>query len=255
MDCRHPISPRIVAAVLLWAAVPGFAANMPVLGAADGFAVLAGTGITISTATTVTGDIGTYPTETITGMENLTLYGTNYTGESFMPQVMADLLTAYNYAAGLEPTMTYSEAMNLGGLTLDPGIYRDTSSFAIAGTLTLDAGNDPSAFWVFQAGTTLNTATDSLVVLTNGAQASHVFWQVGSSATVGVNTDFAGIILASESITLNSGAVVDGQVLAYNGAVTLDNNNIAVPEASTLLLLGPGLALPLTFRRRRRTLA
>ena len=176
----------------------------------------------------------------------------------------SDLVTAYNDAAGRPYDTLYGGGYDLGGQTLVSGVYHDDSSFFLTGTLTLDAQNNPDSVWIFQAGSTLITAAGisstspgSEVALINGAQACHVFWQVGSSATLGTYSDFVGNILALTDITLNTGATVDGRVLARNGAVTLDNNTITkavcanrVPDAgSTLALLGFGVASLLAFRR------
>ncbi len=222
------------------------------LGAADSFAVLAGSGITVAGAvdsTTITGDIGSSPTPSITGLENVVLVGVNYGGGPTTQDAQDDLTTAYNNAAGLSGTTV---AGDLGGQTLTAGVYNDPSSMAITGTLTLDAGGDPNAVFVFQAGSTLTTASGSQVVLINGAQAGNVYWQVGSSATLGTDSDFSGTIMALISITVTTGVTVDGQLLAINGAVTLDNDTIVVPvpEPSTLALLGVGVATLVGFRRR-----
>ena len=225
-------------------------------GTASSFAVLAGAGITITGPATITGDLGTFPTTSITGLENLTLTGFNHAGDAVTQLAKNGLLTAYNDAAGrIDPVATYAGGFDLVGLTLIPGVYNDSTSLFLSGTLTLNAQGNPDAVWIFQAGTTLITATDSMVALIGGAQACNVFWQVGTSATLGTGTDFVGNILALESITLNTGASVDGRVFARNGAVTLDNNNavaacLAVPEPSSMLMLGSGLMTLFAFRRR-----
>jgi len=163
--------------------------------------------------------------------------------------------TAYTDAVGRTPTTIYGAIFDLGGLTLTSGVYNDPSSFGITGTLTLDGQNNPNAVWIFQAGSTLSTGANSAVVLINGAQASHVFWQIGSSATLGANTAFAGNMLAFTSITLGSGTTVDGRALAKGGAVALTQNTISLPvsvtpEPETTFLLGLGLVTLFVFRRR-----
>jgi len=235
------------------------------LGTASSFAVLAGAGITVTGPTTIRGNIGTFPTTTITGLGNVTLTGVNRGGDGVTQQAKNDLVTAYNDAAGRSANVSYAGGFDLVGLTLVPGVYNDTSSLFLSGTLTLDAQGNPDAVWIFQAGSTLITASGSKVALINGADSCNVFWQVGSSATLGTGSSFMGNILALTSITLTTGAMVDGRVLARNGSVTMDSNTTTdstcdtdtggggtgVPDAgSTLLLLGAGLA-PLVALRRR----
>jgi hypothetical protein len=160
------------------------------LGTASSFAVLGGSGIANAGATTINGDVGTFPTATIGGFGTVTLNGTNYGGGPFTQNAKIDLNTAYTNVVGISPTTIYDPIFDLGGLTLTTGVYNDSSSFGITGTLTLDAQGDPNAVWIFQAGSTLITTANSMITLTNGAQASNVFWQVGSSATLG--TDIRG---------------------------------------------------------------
>jgi len=211
-------------------------ATIPLLSATS-FAVLAGAGITVAGAvnsTTITGDIGTFPTPSITGLGNVVLNGVNHADDAVTQTAKNDLVTAYNDAAGRPPTTTYNPIFDLGGQTLPPGVYRDPTSFGITGTLTLDAGGDQNAVWIFQAGSTLITAANSSIVLINGAQAANVFWQVGSSATLGTGSSLAGTIMALESITLTTGASLSGRALARNGAVTLDANSIAIPQSGSV---------------------
>ncbi len=223
------------------------------LGVASNFGVLAGSGITVAGAinsTSITGDIGSHPTPSITGLENVILDGVNHAGDAVTQQAKIDLAIAYADAAGRTPTTTYSPIFELGGSTLGSGVYKNPSSFSITTNLTLDAGGDPDAVWIFQMGSTLTTGPGSNVILTGGAKASNIFWQVGSSATLGTGSTLAGSILAQESITLTTGADLSGRALALTGAVTMDNNIVVVPEAGSTLLFGAGL-LTLISRRRR----
>lgn len=194
------------------------------LGTADSFVVLAGGGVTNTGPTTLNGDIGTFPTTTITNTGTMTVNGTNHAGDSVTQGAKNDLVTAYNSAAGQASNQTISA--DLGGMTLVSGVYTSASSLGLTGTLTLDAAGNQDAVFVFQAGSTLDTASGSRVSLINGAQACNVFWQVGSSATVETGSTFRGTIMALTSITLKTGATIDGRALARNGAVTLDTNTI-----------------------------
>ena len=204
------------------------------LGTAGSFAVLAGeTGIHNTGPTTITGDIGTFPGTSITGVSDVTLLsGTNHADDSVTQGAKTDLVTAYNTAAGQGPTTPVSP-VDLVGKTLKPGVYNSASPIELSGVLTLDADGDPNAVWVFQAGSTLVTASDSKVVMLNKAQPCNVYWQVGSSATLGTNSTFIGTIMASTSISLNTGAKLDGRALASTGAVTLDSNTITRSACST----------------------
>ena len=224
------------------------------LNTAGSFAALAGAGITFAApvnSTVITGDIGSFATTSITGLENAVINGVNHEGDSVTQQAKTDLLAAYNDAAGRPEDVLFPFIHDIGGLTLDPGIYEAPSSLGITGTVTLNAGGDPNAVWIFQIASTLITESGSSVNLTNGAQASNVYWQVGSSATLGVDSDLDGTILAQQSITLNTNAVVIGRALAMNGAVTFDNNVVGVPETSSALLFAFGLSLASLTRSRR----
>jgi hypothetical protein len=205
------------------------------LGTDSNFAVLAGSGITVTGPTTITGDIGTAPTPAITGLGNVTLNGVNQGNDAVAQLAQNDLTTAFNDAASRPANTSYAGGFNLAGLTLIPGVYNDSSSLFLSGTLTLDAQGNPNAVWIIQAGSTLITASNSKVNLIGGAQACHVFWEVGSSATLGTYTDFNGNILALTSITADTGAIIDGRLLAETGAVTLDNNTITAANCSTLM--------------------
>jgi LPXTG-motif cell wall-anchored protein len=203
---------------------PAYAAQGPVgLGTAGSFAVLAGSGITNTGATTITGDVGTFPTPSETGFGSITLHGTNHHGDAVTKGAKTDLTTAYNDAAGRKPVT--SVAVELGGTTLTPGVY-GSPTFGLTGTLTLNAQGNPNAQFIFQASSTIITASNSRVVLINGAQACNVVWQIGSSATFNTDTAFVGNVLAHTSISALTGATFKGRLLARVGAVTLDHNTI-----------------------------
>ena len=197
------------------------------MGTEQNFAVLGGSTVTNTGSSVLTGDLGLYPGTAITGFPPGLVTGEIHVADAVALQAQTDTTATYIDLAGQACNTTVSA--DLGGQTLTPGVYCSASSMALTGELTLDAGGDPNAVWVFQMGSTLTTASNSSVVLTNGADACNVFWQVGSSATLGTTTSFIGNIFALTSITLNNGASVSGRLLARNGAVTLDNNTVTAP--------------------------
>ncbi len=207
--------------------IPSACGQAPVsLASAASFAVLAGSTVTNTGATAVTGDLGVSPGTAVTGFPPGTVVGTVHAGDAVAAQAELDSTTAYNDAAG-RTLCPIAVAGNLGGLTLTPGLYKSTSSLAISsGDLTLDAQADASAAFIFQIASTLTTTTGRQVILAGGAQPSNIFWQVGTSATLGTASIFSGTILADQSISLNTGATLHGRALAHNGAVTLDTSNV-----------------------------
>lgn len=211
------------------------AATAPSLGAASSFAVLGGASVTNTGATAIIGELGVSPGTSVTGFPPGSVTGgTIHLNDAAASSAQTDLTTAYDDLAGQTCITTISA--DLGGMTLIPGVYCSGSSMALTGTLTLDAEGDPDAVWVFQMpSSTLTTAAGSSVLLINGGQQSNVFWQVGSSATLGTNTAFAGNIIAFTSITLNTGASVSGRVLARNGTVTMDTNSISLFPIITIV--------------------
>jgi len=205
-------------------------AVLPSLGSASSFAVLAGSTVTNTGATTtIVGDVGVSPGSAITGMPAGQPTGTIHAGDAVAAQAQSDLTTAYNALAGL-PCNTDLTSQDLGGKTLGPGVYCFSSSAGLTGTLTLDAQGDPNAVFIFQIGSTITTATNAAVVMIGGGRACNVFWQVGSSATLGTGTAFVGNIVALASITLTTGVSLSGRALARNGAVTMDTNAITAGD-------------------------
>jgi hypothetical protein len=209
------------------------AAQAPVnLGTAASFAVLAGTTVTnTNTPTTINGNLGVDPGSAVTGFPPGTVNGTQHDADPVALQAQSDLTTAYNDAASRTPAA--SVPADLSGETLVPGVYKNATALGLTGTVTLNAEGNPDAVFIFQAGSSLITGSGSHVALTGGAQACNVFWQVGSSATLGTNTTFVGNILAQQSITVTTGASIDGRALARTGAVTLDDNTITAANCAT----------------------
>jgi hypothetical protein len=217
---------------LLWSA-PADAAIAPVvLGTAANYSVLAGQSVTNVGPTTLGGGLGLSPNtaSSITGFPPGVAAFTD-AGNAAALQAQSDLATAYGVAAGETPAT--STVTDLTGLTLDAGVYNATSAMSLGGTLTLDGQNNPSSQFVFQAGSTLTTGSGSYINMINGANPCHVFWQVGSSATLGTDSVFRGTIMAAQSITVATGAAVQGRALAQNGSVTLDDNVFVQPDCAS----------------------
>jgi len=200
------------------------------LGTAADFAVLGGSTVTNTGPSVLIGNLGVSPGSAITGFPPgiVTAPSATHAADAVAVQAQVDQVTAYNALAGLPSTANLT-GRNLGGLTLAPGVYNFSSAAQLTGNLTLNAGGNPNAVFIFQIGTALTTASASTVSVIGGGQGSNVFWQVGSSATLGAGTTFVGDILAQQSITLNTSAnIACGSALAHTGAVTLDTNHIAI---------------------------
>jgi type VI secretion system secreted protein VgrG len=270
-----------VAAALAAFLCPSPVSATSILGSAQQFAILAGSTVTNTGPTAITGDVGVSPGTAVTGFPPGSVTGgTIYSAGAVALLAQSDLTTAYNGLAAMPVTIDLT-GDNLGGLTLTPGVYHFDSSAQLTGTLILNAQGNNNAHWVFQIGSTLTTASNSLVEVTdlgsNGGKDDGVFWQVGSSATLGTNTTFEGNILADQSITLTTGATIpNGRALAQIGAVTMDTNTVSivcpnggpgysgslvydrsghivpVPEPLTLVFLGSGLAGLVSMRKRFR---
>lgn len=191
------------------------------------FGVLAGSTVTNTGPSVVTGNLGVSPGSAITGFPPGTVTGSINAANSLAATAQGELTSAYNLAAGA--ISTSGVPADIGGLTLGPGVYTIATSLGLTGTVTLDGQGNPNSQFIFQVGSTLTTASSSNVVLINNAHASNIFWQVGTSATLGTGSSFAGNILALSSITVTTGATLQGRALARNGAVTLDTNAITVP--------------------------
>jgi hypothetical protein len=231
----------LAALALLVGAAGARAAEAPVgLGTADSFAVLAGTTVTNTGPTVLTGDVGVSPGSAVTGGPVVT--GATHAADEVAAGAQRDLVTAYDDAAGRGPATAVSG--DLVGRTLTPGVYRSTSSLQVTGTVTLDAQGDPQAVFVFQIASTLVTGSQSRVLLLGGGQACNVFWQVGSSATLGTGSQFTGSILALTSIAAQTGATVQGRLLARNGAVTLDSDTVFRPACAAPRPTPSGTAVP-----------
>lgn len=225
---RLAAAPVATLALLVAVASSAQAATAVGLGTADSFVVLAGAGITnLGTTTLRGGDLGA-ANGLVTGDTDLVFAsGVNRYGDGVTAGAMLDLEAAFGAAS---QTVDATISADLGGQSLVPGVYFQASVMNLSGpALTLDAGGNPDAVWIFRAGSSLVVGPGASVNLTNGAQACNVFWQVASTATLNDGADFIGTIMARTQITLNAGATVEGRVLALDANVTLINNTITRP--------------------------
>lgn len=224
----------LAAGFALGGVVPAHAAEAEVgLGTAESYAVLAGSAVTNTGPSSITGDLGLSPGSAVTGFPPGVVVGEVHASDAVAIAAQNDATTAYNDAEGRpNPPGNDLTGQDLGGMTLTEGVYSYSTSAQLTGDLTLNAAGDPNAVFIIQAGATLTTASNSTVNLINGASPCNVYWQVGSSATLGTTTEFVGTVLALTSVSLSTGANVEGRVIARNGAVTLDTNVITAPNCA-----------------------
>jgi hypothetical protein len=205
------------------------------LGTVGPFVVLGGSTVTNTGPSVLNGDLGLSPGTSLVGFGlPAVVNGATHANDSVASVAQGDLTTGYNVAAGQPvPGGNLLTGTNLGSRTLTAGAYKYTSSAQLTGALTLDAQGDPNAQFVFEIGSTLTTASASSVVLVNGASPCNVYWQVGSSATLGTTTAFQGNLMALTDISLNNAASVRGRVLARNGQISLINNVLDASACNT----------------------
>ncbi|MCX6538475.1 MAG: IPTL-CTERM sorting domain-containing protein [Acidobacteria bacterium] len=235
----------VVFAALLYGPSPALAQTAPSLGSATSFAVLGASTVTNTGSSIITGDLGLSPGTSVTGFPPGTVVsGGIHAADSTAAAAQTSLTTAYNDLASQACTQTLT-GQDLGGMTLTAGVYCFSTSAQLTGILTLNAQGNANAVFIFKIGSTLTTASGSSVVMSNSGSTCNVYWQVGSSATLGTTTTFAGNILAQVSITLNTGATVKGRILARTGAVTVDANTVnttcdtAAPPVCPVITLLP----------------
>jgi Ice-binding-like len=229
---------------VVMSSTPAFAAG-PGLASAAAYSVLGGSTVTNTGSSVLSGDLGVSPGTAITGFSTATVGGATHAGDAQAAQAQADLTAAYTTTAGLTPTQTSLGSALVGGVH-DPGVYNASSALDLSGAVTLDGQGDPNSVFVFQVGAGFTTASSASILLIGAAQACNVFWQVGTSATLGTNTTFVGTIMALTSITLDTGATVQGRALARNGAVTLDDNVFTTPGCATTVTTTPATSTPST---------
>ena len=240
---------KLLRVVFLILPILALGAQASVLNSANAFGILGASTVTNTGPSVVGQDLGVWPGTSITGFPPGIVLGTIHNSDAVAQQAQADALTGYNSLAGLALTQTLT-GQDLGCLTLDPGVYFFASSAQMTGQLTLDFQGMNNAMVVFQIGSTLTTASASSVLVINPGTNDQVFWQVGSSATLGTTTAFYGSIIADQSVTLTTGATINcGRAIALNAAVTMDTNTVdtgncvastTTPEPATLSLVSTG---------------
>ncbi|MFA5907255.1 MAG: ice-binding family protein [Vicinamibacterales bacterium] len=245
---HYPVYGAILALSFgFFGASPALAQTAPSLGNASTFAVLAGSTVTNTGSSVIAGNVGVSPGAAITGFPPGTVSsgGTTHGGNATAAAAQVSLTAAYTNLAGQATTANLT-GQDLGTVgALSPGVFNFDTSAQLTGTLTLNAGGNADAVWIFKIGSTLTTASNSVVSVIGGGSVCNIYWQVGSSATLGTTTKFAGNILALTSITMNTGATNSGRVLARNGAVTLDTNTASAAVCNVVAPPGtPGVTPP-----------
>ncbi|MEO5643469.1 MAG: ice-binding family protein [Bacteroidia bacterium] len=202
---------------------------VPLAGAMN-MAVLAGSSVTNTGATVITGDLGLSPGTSVGGFPPGILNGTLHINDAIANQAKLDITAAYNNAAARTATDIVILSGNIGGLTLTPGLYKSTSSLALSsGDVTFDALGDANAVFIIQVASSFTATSGRRVILAGGANPDNIFWAIGSSATFGTTVAMKGTIIAYQSITFSTGATLSGRALARNGNVTMAGNTIIRP--------------------------
>jgi type VI secretion system secreted protein VgrG len=237
------LAPKLSLVLLIASAASLRADTLGLLGTAGGFAVLGGATVTSTGASSIVGNLGAGTGTTIPGFPPGSLTaGATYISDATTAQALSDALAAFNALSALASTDNLT-GQNLGGLVLTPGVYSFASSAQLTGDLTLNFGGLSNQTIVIQTGSTLTTASGALVQIVNAGLNDSVYWDIGSSATLGTGTGLTGYLLALQSITLNSGAgIASGNALALNGSVTLNDSAISLPLAPAQMQAGQELA-------------
>ncbi len=229
----------MVTGLIFVTAPNGMAASTISLGKADGFALLSGTGIANTGKSSVQGDLGIFPTISYTDAGSLVLNGGYHFGDAVATTAQTDLTNAYTAAVNASPVTAASA--DIGGQTLVSGVYSIPSGLGVTGTLTLDAKGNPGAIFIFQTAGNLSTAASSQINLVNGGQACNVYWQVGSTTSLGASSSFKGSILSNSNFVGGAGATVLGRILSLHGSIALNANTVTKPScvASSTLYVTP----------------